>query len=318
MRSVFSAPIVLGAGGRLGRQVESRLERVSPATVGATRAEIDVTDYFRLCEEFERLEPSLVVNCAAIADVDLCEGMPELALRVNAEGAANVARACRGVGARLLHLSTDCVFDGSKPAPYLEEDEPAPLSRYGESKWEGEKRVLDEYPQALVVRTSWLFGPGGGDFVERTLAAARHERRVGGVVDQRGSPTYTPDLAEALAALAESAAAGVVHFANAGSCTRHEFALRTVDLAGLGDGIERRPQRWADLGRPARRPSNSSLATGRYTRITSLTPRPWEEALAEHLTALGALAPAPARQPSDPGDGAADRRARRPGRRGQP
>jgi dTDP-4-dehydrorhamnose reductase len=288
MESSLASPLVLGAGGRLGRAVEDFLSPLAPATIGATRAEIDITDYFRLCEELERLRPTLVVNCASLADVDRCEREPEVAMRVNADGAGFVARASRSVGARLIHVSTDCVFDGRGSMPHSEDDPPAPLSRYGLSKWEGEKLVLAEDPEALVVRTNWLFGPAGGDFVERTLELARRERWVGGVVDQVGSPTYTPDLAQALAELAASPSSGVVHFTNSGACTRHEFALRIVEMAGIARGLEQRPQRWTDLGRPARRPANSLLSTARYTRITSRVPRPWSEALAEHLACLGA------------------------------
>lgn len=286
MRPVLSAPIVLGAGGRLGRDVEAHLATISPATAGATRAEIDITDYFRLREELERLEPTLVVNCAALADVDLCETRPDLAMLVNARGAEHVARACREAGSRLVHVSTDCVFEGSALAPHTEEEPPSPRSRYGASKWEGEKRVLRECPEAVVVRTNWLYGPSGGDFVERTLDLARREGWVGGVVDQVGCPTYTPDLARALVALAERGASGIVHFVNSGSCNRHEFALKIVELARIESDLERREQRWADLGRPAPRPANSVLSTDRYTRITSLRPRRWEEALAEHLASL--------------------------------
>ncbi len=301
MRSLLSAPIVLGAGGRLGRQVEEHLARLEPATVGATRAEIDITDYFRMREEFERLEPTLVVNCAALADVDRCELDPNLAMRVNAEGASNVARACRETGARLLHVSTDCVLAGDGAEPHEEDEPPAPRSLYGRSKWEGERNVLRECPGALVVRTNWLYGPAGGDFVERTLEGARREKRVGGVVDQVGSPTYTPDVAEALVALARAGADGVVNFVNAGSCTRHEFALRIVEMAGLAEGLAERPLRWAELGRPAPRPENSVLSTARYTALTGLAPRRWERALAAHLAALSAGAGARPQSARAPG-----------------
>lgn len=285
MRPALSAPLVLGAGGFLGRCVEERLSERFPNTVGATRAEIDITDYFGMIQELERLEPSLVINCAAVADVDLCERRPDLALRVNAEGAANAARASRAAGARFIHISTDYVFDGGQAGPYSEEDPAAPRSVYGASKLDGERRVLKECPEALVVRTSWLFGPGGGDFVERTLRLAREEGWVGGVTDQVSCPTYTPDLTAALEALAQRGAEGIVHFANSGACTRHDLALRIVDRAGIGRDLEVRPQRWADLGRPAPRPASSVLSCARYASLTGLTPRPWEEALAERLAA---------------------------------
>jgi len=292
MRPVLSAPVVLGAGGRLGRVVESLLAALEPATVGATRTEIDITDYFRLREEFERFEPTLVINCAALADVDRCEAEPELAMLVNAEGAGNVARACRESGARLIQISTDCVFAGDGGAPHAEEDLPAPGSRYGMSKWEGEKRALQLCPGALVVRTSWLYGPSEGDFVERTLEIAGREGWVGGVVDQIASPTYTPDLAQALVDLARAGADGVAHFTNTGACTRHQFALRIVAMAGVAGGLTEKPQRWSELGRRAPRPANSMLSSARFTALASRTPRPWEEALAEHLAARARAGPA--------------------------
>jgi dTDP-4-dehydrorhamnose reductase len=278
---------VLGAGGFLGRQVDERLSDRFPNTVAATRAEIDITDYFGMLQELERLEPSLVINCAALADVDLCERRPDLALRINAEGAAAAARASRAAGARFIHISTDYVFAGDEAAPCSEEDPAEPRSVYGASKLDGELRVLKEYPEALVVRTSWLFGPGGGDFVERTLRLAREEGWVGGVTDQVSCPTYAHDLTAALEALAQRGAQGVVHFSNSGACTRHELALRIVDLAGIGRGLEVRPQTWAELGRPAPRPASSVLSCARYAALTGLTPRPWEEALAEHLASGG-------------------------------
>jgi dTDP-4-dehydrorhamnose reductase len=279
---------VLGAGGFLGRCVEELLSGRYPATVGATRAEIDITDYFGMLQELERLEPSLVINCAAVADVDLCERRPDLALRVNAEGAASAARASRAAGARFIHLSTDYVFDGDLGRPYSEDDPAQPRSVYGASKLDGERRVLKECPEALVVRTSWLFGPGGGDFVERTLRLAREEGWVGGVIDQVSCPTYTPDLTAAIEALAQRRSEGIVHFANSGACTRHELALRIVDLAGVGRGLRVQPQRWADLRRPAPRPASSALSCARYTELTALAPRPWEEALAERFGVGGA------------------------------
>jgi dTDP-4-dehydrorhamnose reductase len=283
MRPVLSAPLVLGAGGFLGRCVEELLSQRFPSTVGATRAEIDITDYFGMLHELERLEPSLVINCAAVADVDLCERRPDLALRVNAEGAASAARASRAAGARFVHISTDYVFDGGLSRPYSENDPAEPRSVYGASKLDGERRVLKEHPNALVVRTSWLFGPGGGDFVERTLRLAREQGWVGGVTDQVSCPTHSPDLVAALEALAQRGAEGVVHFANSGACTRHELALRIVDLAGVGRDLQVKPQRWRELGLPAPRPPHSALSCARYTEITGLTPRPWEEALAELL-----------------------------------
>ena len=283
MGSLFSGPLILGTGGRLGRQLEATLSRLYPATIGATRAEIDITDYFRMREELERLEPTLVINCAAASGVDLCERQPDLASRINREGAANAARACSEVGARFIHMSTDQVFDGTKGSPYLEDDIPLPISKYGVSKLEGERRVLKELPEGLVVRTSWLFGPGGGDFVEHVLEEARTRRSLSGVTDQVASPTYIPDLAQALLLLADSSAHGVIHFVNGGPCNRFDFACQVAKAAGLEGELERVQLRWKDLGLPARRPPYSALSTARYRSITSRQPRDWKEALAEQF-----------------------------------
>ena len=283
MSSLFSLPLILGAGGRLGRQVETTLSRLYPATIAATRAEIDITDYFRMREELERLEPTLVINCAAASGVDLCERQPDLARRVNAEGPANTARACREVGARFIHVSTDQVFDGRKRSPYEEDDAPSPICEYGASKLEGERGVLKELPEAVVVRTSWLFGPGGGDFVEHVLKEARTRHRLSGVTDQVASPTYIPDLTQALVLLAESSVRGLIHFVNAGECNRFEFACQVAEVAGLEGEFERVPVRWEDLGLPASRPPYSALSTARYRSISSHEPRDWKVALAEQL-----------------------------------
>ncbi|MEE9230719.1 MAG: dTDP-4-dehydrorhamnose reductase [Acidobacteriota bacterium] len=284
MSSLFSVPLILGTGGRLGRQAETTLSRLYPATIAATRAEIDITDYFRMRGELERLEPTLVINCAAASGVDVCERQPDLAVRVNSDGAANAARACREVGARFIHVSTDQVFDGNKGSPYLEDDIPRPISKYGASKLEGERRVLKEFPEALVVRTSWLFGPCGGDFVEHVLEEARAGHSLSGVTDQVASPTYTPDLIQALLLLAETPTHGVIHFVNGGTCNRFDFACQVAEAAGLEGGLQRVQLRWKDLGFPASRPSYSALSTTRYRSITSREPRDWKEALAEQFT----------------------------------
>jgi dTDP-4-dehydrorhamnose reductase len=281
------APLVLGAGGMLGRAVTHLLERQFPDTVGATRTEIDVTDRFRLEAEVERLRPTVVINCAAYTDVDGCEADPDRARRVNAEGAEYAARAAASAGCRIMHISTDFVFDGRSHRPYIETDHPAPLSEYGRSKLEGEARVMACASEHLIVRTSWLYGAGRGNFVDtiRHRAAAGEMLKV--VNDQHGSPCYAEDLARALRRLIEIDQRGVVHYANGGGCSRFELAAAVLDEIGT-DAARLEAISTDTAGRLAVRPARSVLDTSLYTRLTGETPRPWKDALRAYLRGEGA------------------------------
>lgn len=276
-----SRPIVLGSDGRAGRAIARRLAEVAPETVAATRIELDITDYFNLCWEFERLKADLVVNAAAWTDVDGCETDARRAFEVNAEGARNVARAAAACGARAVHLSTDYVFDGHKGEPYTEDDLPAPLSVYGKSKAAGEIGVLAENADALVIRTAWLFGGGGRrpDFVSKILAAVRSEQPIP-VVEQRGNPTAVADLAEGLIALLAAGARGVVHLTCGGETDRASFAAAVLEEAGL-DPRWVVPVRSAPSPAGAPRPNDSRLSLVRFEELAGITPRPWREALRE-------------------------------------
>ncbi len=276
-----TVPLVLGAGGMLGAAVARVLEKEFPDTVSATRAEADVTDRFRLEAEVERLRPTVIVNCAAYTDVDGCELDADRARRVNAEGAENAALAAAAAGCRLVHISTDFVFDGRSRRPYLESDPTGPLSQYGRTKLEGERRVAAAHPDPLIVRTSWLYGHGRSNFVD----AIRTRSRDGGILkvvdDQFGSPTYVADLAEALPLLLAIERRGLVHFANAGHCSRHDLASAVVTILGAPCRLERITTE--EAGRIAVRPAFSALDTSLYTRLTGRVPRPWEEALRDYL-----------------------------------
>ena len=281
-RSSAGSPLVLGAEGLVGRTVVRIFEERYPNTVAATRAEIDVTDRFRLETEVERLEPTALINCAAYADVDGCEAHPESARRVNAEGAENVAQVAAAVGCRVVHISTDYVFDGRARRPYTEDDRPAPLSEYGRSKLDGERRVAAAARDHLIVRTSGLFGKGRPTFVDTIRGRAREGGILRVVSDQVGSPTYVSDLAEALSLLLPGDHIGVVHFANAGSCSRFDLAgaiLRTIGAPRARLVSISTPQ----AGRAAPRPAYSALDTALYTRLTGASPRPWEKALTDYL-----------------------------------
>jgi len=222
--------------------------------VALTRAELDVTDRAAV---LEALRGATVVNCAAYTDVDGAESDPGLAQAVNAEGARNVAEAAE----RVLYVSTDYVFDGRKASPYVESDPTGPLQEYGRSKLAGERATAEANPRHLVVRSSWLFGAGSGNFVETMLAlgSERDELRV--VDDQVGSPTFTGHLAEALLELVVTDDYGVHHVAGSGSCSWFEFAGEILERAGVDCAV--RPCTTEEFPRPARRPANSVLASER-------------------------------------------------------
>lgn len=275
-------PLVTGSEGLLGRVLAERLEERYPDTVSATRAFLDLTDPFGFTAELERLQPTVVFNTAAFADVDGCELDPERAFRVNRMGPYHLARACRALGARLIQISTDYVFDGTKATPYDEDDKPAPIQVYGASKRDGELAILAEDPGALIVRTSFLFGPGRPTFADRAIERARAGEVVRAVLDWVGSPTYTVDLAAILETLMTMEISGTVHVANAGSCSKFEFARAACRMAGIADPPIQ-PIRLSDLPLPAKRPERTPFDLTKLSGLLGGSPRPWEEALDEYL-----------------------------------
>jgi dTDP-4-dehydrorhamnose reductase len=252
----------------------------------AERSDLDLRDSSALTQAVRECGADLVVNAAAYNDVDGAERQPELAFAVNAQGPGQLALACEEAGARLVHVSTDYVFDGRQTRPYTEDDEPRPLGVYGASKLAGEQAVLGSRARSLVLRTSGVFGDGGsrvkgGSFVERILARARAGEPLRVVCDQVFSPTYAPDLAGALLALLERGARGLVHVTNSGTCSWHGLAEAALRLAG--SEVPLTAIRAEQLGRPAARPAYSVLSNERY-RSFGLEPlRPWQDALAELL-----------------------------------
>lgn len=251
-----------------------------------TRDDGDLSVREQARQALEAVDPEIIIHCAAYTDVDGCTRDPDRAWANNAMATENVAHAARDLQARLLYVSTDYVFEGTKAEPYVEDDEPAPLTVYGESKLAGERAVSAALPNHLIVRTQWLYGPGGKNFVASILNAARSRKRLQVVSDERGCPTYAPDLAQAIWRLLETEATGTVHVTNQGACTRLELALAALEEAGLTD-IEVEGIPGAAWDSPTRRPTNAVLGGTRLAGLGLEPLRPWREALAEYVRTTG-------------------------------
>ena len=277
--------LVTGAGGMLGSDLTPVLAAAGHEVFARPRSDLDITREDDVARAFREVQPHIVVNCAAFTRVDDCESDPR-ADEVNAHGVRVLARHCLRQETELVQISTDFVFDGAKRVPYSEEDASSPLSAYGRSKRRGEQEAL-RVPRSLVVRSSWLFGSAGWNFIEAILKQAEGGKRNLTVVnDQVGRPTATPDLSEAVLALIEAGAVGVYHFANRGEVTWFDFAREILTLSEHAD-IKVEPADSATLGRPARRPAYSVLDTSRYERVTGRPIRHYRDALIEYIAQRG-------------------------------
>ncbi|HEV7920432.1 MAG TPA: dTDP-4-dehydrorhamnose reductase [Thermoanaerobaculia bacterium] len=270
--------LITGAGGMVGTDLRDELLRRGEEVVAASRCELDVTDASAVASLVERVRPTILINCAAYTKVDDAETNEALANAINGSAVEHLAHAADRADALLVHISTDFIFDGAKRTPYEINDVPSPLSAYGRSKLIGEQAAA-RARRHLIVRTAWLFGVHGPNFVE----AMRNQVRKGNtrlrvVNDQRGRPTYTPHLADALIRLSLQDARGIVHYADEGECTWYDFARAIV-----GDAASVEPVTSAEFPRPARRPAYSVLSTERYERLTGVRPASWEEGLREYL-----------------------------------
>ena len=270
--------LVTGAGGMLGRDAVAAARAAGHAVTALTRAELDVADAAAVRSGFERAQPEVVLNCAAYTNVDGAEEDEPEAMRVNGEGAANVASAAAAVDAEVVYPSTDYVFDGDKREPYLESDPVAPRSAYGRSKLAGERATVAANPRHHVVRTSWLFGLAGRNFVDTMLRVGGDCADVSVVSDQVGCPTYTAHLAPALVALAGSEHFGVRHLAAAGECSWFDFAQAIFGGAAISCVVK--PTTTADFARPAPRPAYSVL---RSERSDAAELPHWREGLDAYL-----------------------------------
>jgi dTDP-4-dehydrorhamnose reductase len=263
----------------LGQDLVGEARRTRHQVTAWSRSALDVTDPAAAKSALESARPEVVFNCAAWTDVDGAENAETAALEVNEKGAAIVAAAAAAVQARVVYLSSDYVFDGLKREPYVESDGTAPLSAYGRTKLAGEEATAVANPDHLIVRSAWLFGPGGGNFVETMLALGEEQQEVLVVRDQVGSPTYTGHLAEAIVRLLEGdAEPGIHHLAGGGQCSWFEFADEIFDQTGTDCRVISTTSK--EIARPAPRPAYSALATERPAAITLPN---WREGLAAYL-----------------------------------
>jgi dTDP-4-dehydrorhamnose reductase len=295
--------VIVGSGGRLGAAL-MRQYRDKFDVIGFNHAQLDLGDGQQVRDKIGPLTFDVLINAASFTNVDLCEKEIDQAFLINAEAPKLLAQICRDKKAKLIHISTDYVFDGEKREPYTEEDIARPISVYAESKRAGEKLVLQTKPDHLVVRVSWVFGPDRPSFIDGVIKRAREEEYVEAIADKFAAPTYTLDIAEMLEAIvaapntfgADRGKAGVnapgysglLHFANAGECSWQQYAQHAIDCChSLGIPLKARTVgalRLADMKNfIARRPVYSVLSTAKYAALSGAPPRSWPDAVAEYV-----------------------------------
>ena len=281
--------VILGAGGRLGAAL-LREYREKYDISGFNHAQLDLANLDDVREKLGATNFDVLINAAAFTNVDACETERDRAFLINAEAPGILAEICNEKDAKLIHFSTDYVFDGEKRAPYTEEDQANPISAYGESKLAGEKNVLAAEDGHLVVRVSWVFGPDRPSFVDAMIKRAQQDEKIDAISDKFSTPTYTHDIAHMLPQFFDrGVAGGILHFANAGKCTWQEYAQWALGccrdagifLKGGTVGALKLSQmtNWA-----ARRPVYSVLSTAKYTELTGTASRAWREAVADYIT----------------------------------
>lgn len=273
--------LITGAEGMLGLDLTEALSE-GYDVYGRDIDDFDITKAKETMDAMREIRPEIVVHTAAYTDVDGCESHIKLAHSVNGVGTKNVASVCNKLGSKMVYISTDYVFDGTKSGAYSEEDPTCPINTYGRSKLEGEQWVRTLVGEFAIVRTAWLFGRGGKNFAKTILKLAREKGTVSVVHDQVGSPTYTVDLSQAIFILVEKGAKGIYHITNGGTCSWYEYAQEILAMSGLGN-IAVHPMSSDQLNRPAKRPYNSVLDRGKFERETSYRMRPWKEALRDYL-----------------------------------
>ncbi|MCJ8142801.1 dTDP-4-dehydrorhamnose reductase [Ancylobacter sp. A5.8] len=298
--------LLTGAGGQLGRETAALAAARGLGLVALDRAGLDIADAGAVAGALAQHRPDIVINAAAYTAVDRAETEPDLARAINAAGPEVLARACARQGAGLVHVSTDYVFDGTKAGAYVESDPLAPLGVYGRTKAEGEARLRDALDRHVILRTSWVYGVHGHNFLKTMLRLAGERDRLTVVADQHGCPTATPDIASALLAAGEALVAGrevagTYHFAGTGVTSWHGFAGAIIDEAAPLTG--RRPEvaaiTTADYPTPARRPANSELSSDRFAEVFGLRAMHWRERVREVVHALLGQGAASQSQPAE-------------------
>ena len=271
---------VVGSEGLLGTAVQALLKKKQIACVGTDRAACDITDCSAVKASAHKISPTHIVNCAAYTQVDRAESEPDYTRSINAIGPSILAQVATGLGARLIHISTDYVFDGTATRPLLETDPCAPINVYGKTKLEGEKNVQRHAPSACIIRTSWLFGKGGKNFLSNLVQWLQENEEVRVVSDQINRPTYVPDLAEAIINLLDGS--GIYHFANGHPISRYEMAQ---DVLELKPSKCRRliPVTSEAFPCDAKRPLYTAMDTSKVAQVLGAEPRSWKEILTEYL-----------------------------------
>jgi dTDP-4-dehydrorhamnose reductase len=286
---------IIGSSGQLGWELVRLGERRGLPILALDYPEIDITDPAAIDARFDSTKIDLIVNAAAYTAVDRAESEPEAAFAVNCDGPANLAERCRDRNISLIHVSTDYVFDGTKPGAYVEEDPVAPLGIYGASKAAGEEKVRERLPEHVILRTAWLCGVHGHNFVKTMLRMGREKDALRVVSDQFGCPTFAADLAEAIFEVAKqvemskSMPWGTYHYCGRGETTWHAFAEAIFEVAGQHEKFaikEVLPISTAEYPTPVKRPANSVLDCSKIERHFGIRPRPWRESLAEMIEQL--------------------------------
>jgi dTDP-4-dehydrorhamnose reductase len=280
---------IIGANGRLGAVLAREYRRDFEVT-SYERRQLDLGQLDRVRSALAGAKFELLINCAALTNVDYCESHREEAFVVNAAAPRLLAEIANEKSAKLVHFSTDYIFDGKKTDPYVEEDKAVPLSVYGESKREGENRVLEVSSQHLVVRLSWVFGPDKASFIDQIIQRARENEEVTAVADKFSSPTYAVDVTDWLRLAWENQASGILHLANSGGCSWQEWAQYAVDVCRRL-GIPLKAEQVGALSLAdmknfvAKRPVHTVLSTAKFAALTGMKPRHWREAVAEYISA---------------------------------
>ncbi|MFP7226144.1 dTDP-4-dehydrorhamnose reductase [Priestia filamentosa] len=276
--------LITGANGQLGKELVELLSSKEFDVYGCSRDDMDITNSEQVQEVINRINPEVIVHCAAHTKVDVAESEPEEAYSINAYGTRNVAVAAEKVGAKLVYVSTDYVFDGSGIEPYLEFSPTSPLGVYGKSKLAGEEFVKHLHSKFFIVRTSWVYGKYGNNFVKTMLKLGAEKDELSIVADQIGSPTYTVDLAQSILEMMETEKYGVYHFSNSGSCSWYEFAQAIFEEASLKVRIT--PCTTSEFPRPAQRPKYSVLNHSSLKLNKFREPRHWRKGLVDFINSM--------------------------------